>query len=292
MDTLQHFEQSLKESGKSPHTIKAYLSDLRQFSEWLKGTYGEDEPLPRSITRLDVSQYKSYMLGVTHRKPSGINRALASISAYCEWACTTGYLTDNPASHVAQAQQVKTPPKSISEQELNRLYRSVYKGGKCRDIAIIELMAGAGLRVGEVESLNLTDIQIGERKGFVDVRQGKGAKYRRVPLNTDTRKALIDYIQVRPKEEEALFVSQKGGRLTANAIWKTVKKYGNLAGLDDLSPHSLRHTFGTQLIRKHGVDIVTAATLMGHSNISTTAIYTKPNEQDLAEAVERLSKIR
>jgi site-specific recombinase XerD len=151
-------------------------------------------------------------------------------------------------------------------------------------------MVGAGLRIGEVEALDVSDLRVSDRKGSVTVRQGKGSKYRQVPLNKDVREALLAYLEVRRDCGEALFTSQKGGRLTSNAIWKVVKKNGEAAGVEELTPHALRHTFATNLVRKHGVDIVTAAALLGHSNISTTAIYTKPNQQDLEDAVERLSK--
>lgn len=290
---IAEFESSLIEAGKSKHTIKAYISDLNQFENWIKGTYGETELSPASITKLDVTHYRTYMMTVAKRKPSGINRSLSSISAYCDWAIENGLIENNPVSNVPQAQQIKTPPKSLNEQDLNRFLRAVYKENNKRDIAIIELMIGAGLRIGEVESLNASDIEVSERKGVVIVRQGKGGKYRQVPLNKDIRNALKDYLEERSNTDkatnEALFVSQKGGGLTSNAIWKLIKKYADKAGLSDITPHSLRHTFGTRLLRKYGTDIVTVAALMGHSNISTTAIYTKPNEQDLTDAVEKLS---
>jgi len=209
---------------------------------------------------------------------------------FCDWAKSKDYIQENPAAEISWAKQVKNSPKSLNELEQNRLLREVYKSSNKRDIAIVELMVSAGLRIGEVESLNLSDIQIKDRKGMVTVREGKGQKYREVPLNKDIRKAVQEYFEVRQNIGEALFISQKGGRLTSNAIWKVVKKYGNKVGLSDLTPHSLRHTFGTMLIRKHKVDIVTIAALMGHENISTTAIYTKPNQQDMIEAVEKLSK--
>lgn len=290
MNYIHDFERSLREAGKSPNTIKAYLSDLQQFALWLKGTYGEAELTPTVITKLDVTHYRTHMMTVLKRKPAGVNRALSSISAFCEWAVGAGHALVNPAAQVPQAQQVKAPPKALNEQDQNRLLRTVYKGGNSRDIAIIELMVGAGLRIGEVAALGLEDVEVSERKGVVTVRQGKGAKYRQVPLNKDVRKAIQEYLSVRPAAGEALFVSQKGGGLTANAMWKTVKKYGDQAGLTDLTPHALRHTFGTRLIRKHGVDIVTTAALMGHANISTTAIYARPSEQDLMDAVEKLSR--
>lgn len=290
MNYIQMFEQDLQEAGKSHNTIKSYLSDLKQFHRWLSATYGESEFTPMAITRLDVTHYRSYMMTVAERKPAGVNRALSSIAAFCDWAQVKGFITEKPSSHVPQAQQVKAPPKALIDQDLNRLLRAVYKAGNKRDIAIIELMVGAGLRIGEVESLNVSDIEVSDRKGVVTIRQGKGSKYRQVPLNKDIRKALLDYLQERPDVGKPLFASQKGGGLSSNAIWKVIKKYGEEAGLPDLTPHALRHTFGTNLIRRHGVDIVTTATLMGHANISTTAIYTKPNEQDLINAVERLSK--
>lgn len=292
MDYLHGFEEHLKDEGKSPHTLKAYLSDLRQYGRWLKDSYGDEEITPQGITKRDVVGYKSYLQTVTKRMPAGINRALSSISAFCDWAVASGFITANPVDQVSQVQQVKTPPKALDERDLNRLLREVHKAGNERDIAMLELMVGAGLRIGEVEALDVADIQVSERQGAVTVRRGKGSKYRRVPLNKDVRAALLGYLQVRRKDSgEALFVSQKGGRLTSNGIWKVVTKYGEETGIEGLTPHALRHTFATDLIRKHGVDIVTAAALLGHSNISTTAIYTKPNQQDLEDAVERLSKL-
>lgn len=290
MTYTEEFRSSLQDQNKSKHTIKSYLSDLKQFEIWLKGTYGEVELKPAIVTKLDIAHYKTYMLTVGQRKPSGVNRALSSIVSFCDWSKLKGYIPENPAAEIPWAKQVKNPPKSLSELEQNRLLREVYKSCNKRDIAIFELMVGAGLRIGEVESLNLSDIQINDRKGMVIVRQGKGQKYREVPLNKDIRKAIQEYLEVRTNIGEPLFISQKGGRLTSNAIWKVIKKYGNKVGLAELTPHSLRHTFGTMLIRKHKVDLVTTAALMGHENIATTAIYTKPNQQDMIDAVEKLSK--
>lgn len=290
MSYTEEFESSLRDQNRSKHTIKSYLSDLKQFEIWLKGTYGDVELKPSIITKLNVAHYKTHMLTVGGRKPSGVNRALSSIVAFCDWAQTKGYIQENPATVISWAKQVKNPLKILSELDQNRLLQEVYKSNNKRDIAIVELMVGAGLRIGEVEALNLSDIELKDRKGMVVVREGNGQKYRMVPLNKDIRKAVQEYMEVRPGDGEALFISQKGGRLTSNAIWKIIKKYGNRVGLTDLTPYSLRHTFGTMLIRKHKVDIVTTAALMGHENIATTAIYTKPNQQDMIEAVEKLSK--
>lgn len=290
MNYIEQFGESLKSDSKSPYTVKFYLSDLKQFEQWLKGTYGEDELNPSSITKLDIAQYKSYMLNTLQRKPAGINRTLSSISAFCAWLKSQGLMNENPVSEIPQAKQVKSPPKSLPNLDYNKLMRTVYKEGNKRDIAILELMVGAGLRIGEVESLQISDIELTERKGIVTIRQGKGTKYRQVPLNKDIRKALQEYFEIRPDYGDTLFASQKRRGMTSHAIWQAVKKYGVQAGLNDLTPHQLRHTFCVKLIREEKVDIVTVANLMGHENINTTALYSKPNQQDMIDAVERLAK--
>lgn len=98
MTHMEEFEFNLMEQNRSKHTIKSYLSDLRQFEIWLKGTYGEVELKPAIITKLDVAHYKTHMLTVGQRKPSGVNRALSSIVAFCDWAQTKGYIQENPAA--------------------------------------------------------------------------------------------------------------------------------------------------------------------------------------------------
>lgn len=290
MNYIEQFNDYLTASGKSANTKKAYLSDLKQFSIWVQESYGEESFTPDSITQRDVVQYKSYMQSVQQRKPAGINRALRSISAFCEWAKKQKLIADNPVEEVPVAQQVKAPPKALDSIEYNRLMRIVEKAGSKRDIAIVGLMLDAGLRIGEVEALNVDDIEVSERKGLVRVRQGKGSKYREVPLNKELRKVLQGYLMTRPNLGiEALFISQWKDRLSANSIWKLVKKYGEACGLQDLTPHALRHSFGTRLVREKGVDLVTTAQLMGHSNIQTTALYTKATQKDLENAVEKLA---
>jgi integrase/recombinase XerC len=289
---IEQFHDYLIASGKSANTIKAYLSDLKQFSIWLQETYGEEGSFtPSSLTQRDVVQYRSYLYTTLQRKPAGINRSLRSVSAFCEWARKKKYIVENPVEEVPIVQQVAAPPKALNHLEYSRLMRTVETSGSKRDIAIIGLMLDAGLRIGEVESLNLEDIEISDRKGLVRIRQGKGLKYREVPLNKDLRKALQSYINIRPNiDTPALFISQWKDRLSSNSIWKLVKKYGEASGLENLTPHSLRHSFGTRLVRDKGNDIVAVAQLMGHSNIQTTSIYTKASQQDLEDAVEKLGR--
>ena len=282
------FQQALLEEGKSPRTIRSYLSDLRHFATWFAQTNGE-ELAPQRITLLDVRYYRSHLVTVVRFRPSTVNRRLAALSKYCRWAMAQGLLQGDPTKDVKGVSQVKGAPKALQPVELRRLLREVHKGGKVRDIAIVELLANTGLRAGELAKLTLEDLEISERKGTVTVRSGKGAKYRQVPLNADARRAIANYLEVRHQgEDDHLFIGQRGGALTPSAIWRVVRKYGQRAGFE-ISPHTLRHTFGTRLVRSKGVDLVTVAAMMGHESLDTTAIYTKPSEEDMAEAAERLS---
>jgi len=288
-DHFSSFEAELRRQGKRPRTISSYLSDLRHFATWFTQSNGEAFS-PQAITILDVRSYKSHLQTVVKFKPATVNRRLAALARYCRFAKSQGLISEDPTSDVQGVRQQKAArPKALDGIELRRLLREVHKSGNKRDIAIVEVLANTGLRVGELAGLAEEDIKLSERKGQVTVRSGKGAKYRQVPLNADARRALYAYLDVRPVGEAGcFFVGQRGNSLTPSAIWRMVKKYGHRAGLE-ISPHTLRHTFGTRLVRENGVDLVSVATMMGHESLDTTAVYTQPSEEDMAEATERLA---
>jgi len=157
-----------------------------------------------------------------------------------------------------------------------------------RDRAIIAVLRHTGIRVGELSALKLADVEISDRKGHLTVRSGKGGKYRVVPLNVDVRRAIADYKEVRPRVlNEHLFIGQRGAGLSPAAIHYLVTKYARLAGLDGVSPHTLRHSMAKQALDA-GTDLVTVATILGHTRLETTAIYTRPSARDLERAVEKL----
>lgn len=182
-------------------------------------------------------------------------------------------------------------PKSLDRKQWNRLQRSLERARGTqvvRDRCIVLLLYHTGLRAGELAAVRLDDITLGERSGQVNVRRGKGIKARRVPLNADVRGAIRDYLQVRPtSEKQQLFVGQRGEPLSAHAIYDVVVKYACQAGLDGVSPHTLRHTFARALLAA-GTPLTDVADLLGHSSLDTTRLYTKASESDLAAAVARL----
>lgn len=157
-------------------------------------------------------------------------------------------------------------------------------------MAIIQVLRHTGVRVGELANLRQSDTVLSDRKGQIVVRWGKGGRYREINLNADARRAIREYLKVRPNaEDDHLFIGQRGQGLSVRAIESVVAKYARLAGLEGVTPHSLRHTFGKHLLDA-GEDLVTVAALMGHSRLDTTAIYTRPSRRDIERAVERLAE--
>jgi len=151
------------------------------------------------------------------------------------------------------------------------------------------LMLHTGLRVSEVSNLRIGDVSISPRKGEIVVRGGKGEKFRTVPLNSNVRNALKAYLSVRPSvNHDHLFVGQRGERLRPTGIYYLVKRYAYDARIESISPHTLRHTFGKNLVDA-GVPLDRVATLLGHSSLNTTCIYTVPSQADLQDAVERIA---
>lgn len=287
-DPLPHFEQWLqnRETGISPLTVAGYLSDLTKFIDWFQQSTGETFT-PADTTPVDIRNYKTYLQTTSKFKPATINRRLATLRTFFNCAITQGLVTDTPI-RVHNVEETPTAPKSLDQRTYSKLLRTAQRSEDRRTIAVIQLLAHTGLRVAELCNLRLTDLAISERKGKVIVHSGKGGKYREVPLNLDARRAVQEYLNVRPTvKDDHVFIGQRGNGLTDAAIQYIVAETGRLANLDHITPHVLRHTFGKGLIDA-GVNLVTVKTLMGHERIDTTARYTKPSVNDLEKAVARL----
>ncbi|RLC74263.1 MAG: integrase [Chloroflexi bacterium] len=294
---IETFRRYLELRDRSSHTVRAYLSDVRQFAAWFTKHTGEFFTLP-TVTEYDVQGWRDHLMATM--KPATVNRKLASLSTLYRWAGETERVEKDPTRYISGVVQQKTAPRSLSDQALRRILRQARLSGNKRDAALLELLAATGLRVSEAAGLKVGDLELGERHGWVTVRatKGKGRKQRRVPVHVKARRALWEYLGERgfePDEplaeraEEPLFLSQKSGGTSSYAVWYAVKKYARLAGVENVTPHTFRHTVATQLVRDPSVDLVTAATFLGHSRLDTTARYSQPSEKDLAEAADRLT---
>lgn len=290
---LDNFKKDLLIHDKADRTISGYIADLKGFAGWFEETKNCNFN-PGDMTSLDLREYKQYLLRVRRLAPRTVNRKLAAFRQFLIWANKNALLPNGlPAlPKVVRTSQVNIAPRSLSKQQQTALLKAVENGKNLRDITIIKLLLNTGLRVSEVCKLCRFDLNLKPRGGSVTV-QGKGQKFRIIPLNAEALETLSRYFGEYPKSsEERVFTSTRGvlkGSLTPVSAQKMFRKYRKLAGIDDLglTVHSLRHTFATRML-ENGRNLVEVQALLGHENINTTAIYTKPNQQSLKAAVDSL----
>ncbi len=275
-DAMKAFLDSLS----SPRTRERYQAALSEFAAWYRQTF-RDDPDPQLLTELEVRDYVAYLQTVRKLSPSSIHLRLSSIRGLLRFLGRT--------LRVRGPRMQKPPVRALSARELGRLLAAAEGEDWIarRNLAILQLMARAGLRVGEVVSLEVGDIRLGERSGWAVIRSGKGNKRREVPLNADVRQALQAYLAARPTfSTPRLFVSRTGAPLSARDVQRLVAELARKARIEGkVTPHTLRHTFATRLLER-GADVATVAALLGHESIATTSRYLHPSEARLTEAVE------
>ncbi len=291
---LESFEKWLARHDRSAHSIRAYLSDVRQFIYW----YGDQarEPFrPADVDEEIVQGWRDHLQ--CEAMPATVNRKLAALSTFFRWSIEAKLTTDDPTANVNGVEQQAVAPKALTEATMNRILRKAKESGNLRDHALLELLAATGLRASEAAGLTIGDLALGERSGWVTVRMGKGRRRRKVPIHLRARKALMSYLEHEKLAEpearaahagEPLFRNRAAEPLTPYALWYTVKKYARLAEVAGVTPHTFRHSVATRLVRDPETDIVTAATFLGHSRLDTTARYSQPSEEDLTHAAERM----
>ena len=262
------------EKGLSKNTLSAYRHDISSFSDWYKGVSLLE------VQRVDLLDYLSQRLkdGYSSRSTA---RSLSSLRAFYSHITVKHNLKENPTSRVDSPKLGRSLPKTLSEDEVEKLISSPdvedYIG--LRDRAMLELIYACGLRVSELISLDMLNLNL--RQGVIRVI-GKGEKERLVPIGEEALDWVQRYINKgRPyllKEDNKvseLFLSKRGKSMTRQTFWYRIKEYANKASINkDLSPHTLRHAFATHLIN-HGADLRTVQLLLGHSSLSTTQIYTE-----------------
>lgn len=284
---LESYKQHLTNVGKSAHTVKAYTHDLGGFAQWFIQTTGEVFD-PQAIGPRDIVDYRSYLL--THgKKPATVNRRLVALQRFYKWAQKQGHAMHSPfeaLEGVRVKQQEGIAPKWLDGRQQLALLRAVRRGKSIRDLAIIEMMIQTGLRVSELVDLMLDDVELGERSGKVIVREGKGGKYREVPLSKEVRVALANYLQAREEDDSQRFFLGQRGPLNVPGVQYLVAKYAYQARIPDVTPHTLRHTFGKNLVDA-GISLEQVAALLGHESLDTVMIYTKPSPGDLEKAVRK-----
>ena len=280
---LRSFLDSLYiEKGLSKNTVSSYKNDISSFSSWC-----DKEHLDRlKITDLNLNNYISNLFS-TGLKSSSINRKISSIKHFYLFLLKKKVIKNSPADEITTPKQEKYLPTSMSEDEVESLLGSPKSSIKIerRDKAMIEILYATGMRISELVNLKLTDIDF--NRSILKVF-GKGSKERLVPYGEKAAEALRIYLEDRKKlDSKDVFLSNRGTRITRGAFWQRIKIYIKRENLkSSISPHTLRHAFATHLLNR-GADLRSVQILLGHSDLSTTQIYTHIAKKRLGEILKK-----
>lgn len=271
------------EKGLSENSLSNYRRDLTRFARWLAGR----SAALTGISRLDLFDYLAALHGDGLGARS-VSRHLSALRGFCRWAVRERLLAEDPTQSVARPKMGRPLPKTLTEGDVEALLMApdVDTALGLRDRTMLEVLYAAGLRVSELVGLTLG--QVNTRQGLVRI-VGKGNKERLVPLGEEALGWLARYLRDgRPvllgeKRSDVLFPSQRGQQMTRQTFWHRLKQVARQAGVHKpLSPHTLRHAFATHLLN-HGADLRVVQLLLGHSDLSTTQIYTHVARQRLKD---------
>ncbi len=276
---LSNFRQAMIAKNLSVHTRNAYLRDLRICEQLFLAT-GNPTPLDKWIDS-DVLLCLSE-LAKAGKTPRTQARMLSSLRQFFLWQINNDHREDNPCEQIKTPKTGRPLPKNLSETDVENLLSapdtSTLLG--LRDKAMLEVLYACGLRVSELINLSLDEYNA--NAGLLNIT-GKGEKNRLIPLGEYATESLNDYLQhgrgslvahLKSGDCQAVFLTAQGGYMTRQNFWYMLKKYAKLAGIEkELSPHTLRHAFATHLLN-HGADLRSVQLLLGHSDLSTTQIYT------------------
>lgn len=273
---IHTFAQALwLEDGLSKNTLAAYSTDLRLFAQWLEHIHAL--PLQGAADH-HVQQWLAHEH--SHTSATTLNRRLSTLRRFYQWALRMNLTDADPCLAIASARQAMRIPKTLSESQIDALMGApdVSTALGIRDRSMLEVLYATGLRVSELVALAVLDMDLNQ--GVLRVSHGKGDKARIVPLGAEASHWVGVYLaQARPellraKPDNALFITIRGTSMSRQMFWKLVEKYAQRADIRaPISPHVLRHAFATHLLN-HGADLRVVQLLLGHSDISTTQIYT------------------
>jgi integrase/recombinase XerD len=278
------------EKGLSRNTIESYGRDLKKFLQFLKDK--------RFFTRKDISRFIEKLRN-DGQNSSSIARAISSIRSFCRYLLLEKIIDEDPSENLESPKKWLRIPKALSIEEIIRLLEQQAQSRYyLRDRAMLELCYACGLRVSEIISLKMEDLKFDA--GFIRVK-GKGSKERIVPVSERAMSFVKRYLfelrplllkkgtvtitfatSTLPSSDEYVFLSNRGQPMTRQRFWQALKRYATMAGIE-LSPHVLRHSFATHLL-EGGADLRSLQKMLGHSDISTTQIYTKVTTDRLKKA--------
>lgn len=288
VDYVADYTRYLTEEKRAQaNTVNSYVRDLNQFRTWLMSTGATDL---RRVRKENVDAYMQYMSS-KGKSPATITRSAASIRSFYQYMLQRGAVRQNPAKAVAAVKVERKYPEILTGREVELFLEQP----KCvddkgfRDHAMLEMLYATGIRVSELISLNVEDVNLAA--GFIRC-VGRG-KERIIPMYAAAVKALRDYLEfIRPriiadKEEHALFVNMNGERMSRQGFWKIIKYYQEKAEIKkDITPHTLRHSFAVHLL-ENGADLRSIQEMLGHADISSTQIYVNVVQKQLKDIYQK-----
>lgn len=282
VELLERYRHRLERSAVAASTRVAYLRHARRYLAWLDTRPADErsgaltDPAGRDWA---VRDWRRQLVEQERLAPATVNAALAGVDDLYR------HLGLGPARRVTRQRLPRAAPRALDVDQLRRLLRAVEARGDRRARAVIALMAFAGLRVSEVANLDYEDIALSARTGRVTIRSGKGGQARQVPLPAEARAALNDWLATHPRIGP-LFPGPDGRALSVRSHHRSVTTAASAAGIT-CSPHALRHTYVTRLVRQ-GIDLPLVADLAGHRRLETTRRYALPSDTDRQAAVETI----
>ena len=312
---LDQWLEDLRANDHAAGTIRRYKSALESFFVW----YAEVEHHPlelAALTPITLISYRTWLQQTQGRATSTVNGHVSALKTWCAWLTEHHHLETNPAKRLKLVgRQEASSREGLKPTQVNALLRQVQLSRESvRNSAIVQLLLQTGLRLDECSHLHLEDLEFGERSGRITIRHGKGNKARTVPLNASARQALAEYLASRfgcdptiravalhwprpsPRAQPTpLWKSQKGGALTTSAMRQMIDVVVRAAAARGLVPattsaHTLRHTFARNYLEAYPGDVVGLATLLGHTSLDTTRLYSQPTLEQLGSRMEGLNQ--
>ncbi|HEY6233279.1 MAG TPA: site-specific tyrosine recombinase XerD [Pyrinomonadaceae bacterium] len=270
------------EKGLARHTLESYRRDLLRLDRWAAK---QGKPVAE-LTRPDLRKWIA-SLSREGLAPSSVAQAVSAARGFFRYLMLDGHISHHPAENLDTPQKFSYLPKFLTEEEIDRLFAApdISTEQGIRDRAMLELMYAAGLRVSELVTLKQTEVDL--HAGVVNCH-GKGSKERRVPVGKSAIHWLQQYAAVKAGFGQSRYPNlflHRGKPLTRHVAWAMIKSYAETIGLQHVSPHTLRHSFATHLLQ-HGADSRSVQALLGHSDISTTQIYTHITDRHLRAAYD------
>lgn len=284
MKLISQFAGFLKQHGKSRNTIKGYMMDLNQYFKWFEDSFGQ---ACSALYRQNVLDYLSYLKNIKMNNAKTINHKISSLRSFNKFLINANVQNETVIykEDMIKVQTEYASPTRVTELEVKQFLQKVLESKNKRNYAIFTLLSYTGLRISEALSIKMKDFNL--KTGECIIRNGKGEKQRVVLLNSKVINALKDYLIEREKYSMALnsnylFISKKRPHMDRTVVNRIINQFS-----DKITPHQLRHFFCTNAIEK-GFSIHEVANQAGHSNISTTLLYTNPDKEKLRNKMELL----